>query len=184
MEQLLQPTPLGRKTFKPAWEKPMLYQSLLAATETDFTVTRDALDDAETSFIVAATEDENRIVTCRCRLQQFDGPGSYEFSFSILVTTVDGTELPFETQDYRMTRPFIPDEARPYIIPSVINAAKALVEEVKPDLIYRVTKSRGQPVKALRKHELITSALEDMNYEIDEVETDPSGRRFWSMKRK
>jgi hypothetical protein len=68
-------------------------------------------------------------------------------------------------------------------MPIVCAGLRALVGRVRPPVIYRVTKSRNPPEKALRKHILLTRVLEDEGYAVIESGTDPWGRRFWVLKR-
>lgn len=161
----------------------MTLKALLCEPETDFDIQYDDWNDPEAGFAIAESEDGGRIVTCLCRLIQFDEPGCYEFAFSVIVTSPDGTYEDFETQDPRMARGFIPEDARPHVLPTVLNALRALIDATGPAKIYRVTKGKKMPDRAYAKHELITEALQDMNFVITDSGTDPLGRRFWSMTR-
>jgi hypothetical protein len=94
-----------------------------------------------------------------------------------------GRPSSFETQDRAYAQPYRPDPSRSLIMPIVCAGLRALVGRVRPPVIYRVTKSRNPPEKALRKHILLTRVLEDEGYAVIESGTDPWGRRFWVLKR-
>lgn len=107
----------------------------------------------------------------------------HEFSFSIVIQSLDGADLPLVTQDRDIARSFIPPKQVQLIMPIVINSCAALIETVRPELIYRVTKMLFPTPPALFKHDLVTDFLYGAGYSLDETGLDPFGRRFWLMKR-
>lgn len=161
----------------------MEFKSVLPAPEDEFEVYLNPNGEWLAEFAVAEGDDGDQVVTCSCKLSPFVEAGRYEFAFSIGVTSLFETYEPFETQDPRIARAYIPEDAYPHVLPSVINALKALVVIVRPEEIYRVTKGIRLPDHAFAKHELITETLQDMNFEINDSGTDRLGRRFWLMKR-
>src|SRR4051812_43904259 len=80
------------------------------------------------------------------------------------------------TQDSRMAARYIPRGARAAILKLVRDALVALVSLTKAEVIYRVTKGRNLPKKALRKHHFLTEALRSCGYRVAETGTDDFGR--------
>ena len=115
-----------------------------------------------------------------CPFESEDGQTVYEFSYEIVVASYDRSEETFATQDRNMARGYIPDEIRHFIVPCVQSALVELVESVAPEFIYRVTKGRQLPDKALYKHHLITDTLQQLlGYVVVDEGTDSLGRTFW-----
>jgi hypothetical protein len=158
----------------------MLY-SLLHAPALEFEI-----EEADGHFVatvaVSETGDGSVLVTLDCWLYRIPDTDSFEFVFEFAVTSPDGTIEEYSTQNREIVLNLVMPETRPHILPTVCNALEALVEEVHPSAIYRVTKSRNLPEKALIKHNLITSTLQSMGYEIAESGTDRLRRRFWVMR--
>lgn len=92
----------------------------------------------------------NRIVSVDSLLSpSCDDVGEFwEFAFHISVASPDETFEPFSTQDRWIAANYIPDDVRPCIIEIVCRALRFLVENVRPERVYRVTKSRNPPEKA------------------------------------
>lgn len=124
-----------------------------------------------------------RLVSVECTLSPMepDNAIAYEFAFSIVVASMDGTAELFVTQDRTMAAPYIPDECRPHIVPAVCDALRHLVENVRPQSIYRVTKDMAPAAAARAKHERMTSTLKALGYSVAETGTDRFGRVFWLM---
>jgi hypothetical protein len=61
----------------------------------------------------------------------------------------------------------------------VCESCKILLERVKPDLIYAVTKESNLPGKALKKYELIKETIRNCGYVVHEEATDLSERKYW-----
>jgi hypothetical protein len=150
--------------------------------------------DDDTSHVVivpiAHCSDTDRLVQVECRLTYTQNPAAHptlvrfhEFSFTILVVSLSGDTPTYETQDRAYAQPYLPASCRPLVMPIVCAGLRALVDRVRPPVIYRVTKSRNPPEKALRKHILVTHVLEDEGYTEIESGTDPWGRRFWVLGR-
>ncbi len=137
---------------------------------------------ARITIPIAISDDGNRLVACVCSLTPLPEENACEFSFSIVCITYDDSELPLETQDRNIAAGYIPDETRPYIIPSVCEAACDLVYHVRPETVYRVMKGRNLPEKALHKHHLITEALHTMSYVSVDNGVDEYGRAYITMQ--
>ncbi|TXN61204.1 hypothetical protein FV228_21470 [Methylobacterium sp. WL18] len=121
---------------------------------------------------------DTQAVLWRRKLTRF-----HEFSFTILVVSLADDTPTYETQDRTYARPYLPDACRPFVMPIVAASLRALVAHVRPWLIYRVTKSRNPPEKALRKDLFLTRTLEDEGYAVVETGSDPWDRRFWILSR-
>lgn len=131
-----------------------------------------------------------RVAHVECRLtytpNALSHPGAlwfHEFSFSILIVDLSDSSPSYETQDRNQAKSYLPDVCRPLIMPIVVASLRALVGRVRPSVIYRVTKSRNPPERALRKHALLTHALQAEGYAVIQSGTDLLGRRFWLLKR-
>lgn len=104
---------------------------------------------------------------------------SWEFSFEIYVDYWDGSDEPFATQERNMATAYIPSDIRSYVIHIAIESCIAMVEFACYPPLYRVTKGRHLPEKALRKHYMLTSALQDVGYRVIEDGVDGTGRVYW-----
>jgi hypothetical protein len=107
----------------------------------------------------------------------------WEFSFTITVIALDEGSEDFTTQDRTIARGFIPSSIRKSIIGIVCTSLRLLLEIEKPARVYRVTKGRNLPKKAMRKHHLITAVLVQSGYHIEEAGTDEFRRTFWLLAR-
>jgi hypothetical protein len=105
----------------------------------------------------------------------------HEFSFSIIIQSHDGADLPFVTQDRERARPYIPKEQRDLIMPIVLGSLAALLRRVKPMMIFRVTNKPVPVRKALIKHDRVTDFLFENGYSVLESGNDAFGRPFWLM---
>jgi hypothetical protein len=107
----------------------------------------------------------------------------WEFSFTISVIALDGSCEEFATQDGRIASGYIPRKLRSFVLELVQISLRLLIGRVKPELVYRVTKGRDLPEKALRKHHLLTETLVECGYKVQESGTDQHGRTFWLCER-
>ena len=105
----------------------------------------------------------------------------HEFSFSIIIQSHDGADLPFVTQDRERARPYIPTEQLDLIMPIVLGSLAALLRRVQPMMIFRVTKKPVIVRKAMIKHDLVTGFLFENGYSVLESGSDAFGRPFWLM---
>ena len=105
----------------------------------------------------------------------------HEFSFSIIIQSHDGADLPFVTQDRARARPYIPNEQLDLIMPIVLGSLAALPRRVKPMMIFRVTKKPIPVRKAMIKHDRVTDFLFENGYSVLESGSDDFGRPFWLM---
>lgn len=142
------------------------------------------------TFGLAYCADTDRLVSVESRLTYTqnthkipDALWFHEFSFSVIVVSLGGDSPTFETQDRTSARAYIPEGCRHLVMPIVSASLRALVNRVRPSVIYRVTKSRNPTSKALQKHVLLTDSLNDEGYRIIESGTDGWGRSFWLLKR-
>jgi hypothetical protein len=133
---------------------------------------------------VEIAKHDMRVVTVLCVLagMTLDGPFA-EFSYSIAVVSLDDSFEPLETQDRNIAAGYIPADVRPMIMDVVCSCLRLLVEKVRPNGVYRVVKEPNPPEKALKKHHMLTMALKDLGYFVDEEGTDPYSRRFSVMRR-
>ena len=131
------------------------------------------------------------MVSVECMLSYTENPFRrpscrwfHEFSFSISCTALNEDELPFSTQDRDIARAYIPSSIRSLVMPIVVQSYTSLVTRVRPHTLYRVTKMRLPTPSALRKHDLPTARLRDLDYAVIETRTDPFGRTYWVMARR
>jgi hypothetical protein len=137
------------------------------------------------SVIVAFAQDANRIVSVVCELAPSDicEAPCWEFSFSIDVVALDDGCEPFRTQDRQIAANYIPEGTRAIVLGTVAKSLQLLANHADCGLIYRVTKDRDPPEKSLKKHYLLTEALENIGYSILDEGTDRYSRRFWLMRK-
>lgn len=144
------------------------------------------LDDDEGHWVetlVAYDAIEARAVFLRSCFSPLPGRpvGYFEFWFEILVVSNDDDREPFSVQDGRRSRGFVPDAVRRDVLECVCAGLEILVRDIRPVAIYRVVKSAGMPLKAMRKHEIVTDVLMNMGYRISRTGLDPARRTFWLM---
>ena len=143
--------------------------------------------DGERHYIatpIAESEDSRRKVEVLTSLYPFqrDGYPFHEFQFAIAVTDLETDEV-FETCERDMAKGYIPDDARNDVMGCVCAAIPALVEEVQPVAIYRVTKATRPPEKALKKHDLVTQRFQECGFRVTQRGTDRVAREFWVLER-
>lgn len=109
--------------------------------------------------------------------------GCWEFVFDLHVDWLDGSNEPFNTMDRNIAYNYVPKSVWPMIMPAVCKCIDALVSECEPEWIYRVTKKRNLPEKALEKHYMICRRFEGLGYNVAETGVDPAGRVYWLMSR-
>ncbi|SFL30798.1 hypothetical protein [Methylobacterium pseudosasicola] len=168
----------------------MAFVSLISEMPDSFSIEADG-DGAHVVLVPVAYCDvtdrlvqvESRLTYTQATLPRLNIASFHEFSFTILVVSLSDDAPTYETQDRTYARLYLPDGCRPLIMPIVSACLKALVAHVRPTVIYRVTKSRNPPEKALRKDVLLTRTLEDEGYAVIETGTDLWGRRFWVLSR-
>lgn len=139
-----------------------------------------------TSVAVATCDVTEKVLSIDCKLTYVFGPETppncpffHEFSFAVTVGDLNEIEVAFSTQDREIARRYLPEIIVPMVMPIVLNSCSNLIERVRPPTIYRVTKTRNPPPKALQKHDLITKLIEDKGYDVQENGTDPHDRAFW-----
>jgi hypothetical protein len=105
----------------------------------------------------------------------------HELSFEISVLCYLDDDESFSTQDRDIAAGFIPEDARPQIMPIVVGALEELVRQINAPWLYRVTKVRNPNEASMRKHDLITNMLENNGYVVIEAGYDRFTRWFWVM---
>lgn len=107
----------------------------------------------------------------------------HEFAFSVLIDWPDGEYLPMETQDRTIVAHYLPAGLREPLLGAVLQSCAVLLADVKPRWVYRVTKHRNMPAKALRKHDRITEIMRSCGYGLLDEGLDAFSRRFWMLER-
>ncbi len=107
----------------------------------------------------------------------------HEFVFSVLIDWPDGDHLPMETQDRSIVTHYLPAGLRAPMLDAVLQSCAVLLADVEPRWIYRVTKHRNMPAKAMRKHDRITETMLSCGYGLLNEGLDPFARRFWILER-
>lgn len=130
---------------------------------------------------LAASEDGYRWVAAEARLWpcHWRGVDCHEFKFAVIYFD-DSDGEPAVIFDRNMAFGYV-GSVRHLVMPCVCAAAKALIEAVQPDVIYRATYFCRPPEKSLKKHHMVTKAIEDMGYHVAQSEMDGHGRVFWVM---
>lgn len=137
------------------------------------------------SLPIARDDGADQVVSVDTRLDALPLGGdiqsrSYKLSFAIIVSPLfSDTDPTYEIQDGRESHRVIPPETRTLIMPIVCASVVLLIEKIRPSLIYRVTKSRHTPAKAMRKHQMITDVIEGLGYRVAQQGTDRHDRLFW-----
>lgn len=145
----------------------------------------DLFEDDDRSWVVvtpiAYCDATDRTVAVDCRLLPgCDIKGEFwEFVFQIAIACLDGTEPPFYTQQREIARNYIPEDVLPKVMEIACSSLSLLLTHVRPVRLYRVTKARNPPEKALRKHHLLTETLLSSGYAVAKTGTDFLGRMFW-----
>ena len=144
----------------------------------------------QTLVDVAKCEVTQRVVSVYCELADTENFQPvpvrlwfHEFSFHIYIRSVDGSELSIFTQDRDIARNYIPNVIIPLIMKIVIQSCGALIKEVNPEAIYRVTKIIFPNKKAKLKHDLVTNCFYALGYSLLETGVDQFGRTYWAMIR-
>lgn len=162
----------------------MTYKPLITAA-----LTADEVDVFEIEgllqVIVPIAQSENEVTTvaieCKAELQWHEEGLHYNLSFCILL--MPDPDDPNEIRQIwspREASPYIPDEVRPYVLPTVQECYRAVVRKLDTTPIYRVCHgTAGVPLR----NEVLTNTLEDEGYQITEDGTDELGRAFWVMQR-
>lgn len=129
---------------------------------------------------VAFCSESSCTVLCRAHLIPCPDlePGCWEFVFDIYVQWMDGSQEALKTMDRTMAAPYIPDDVRGLIMPLVCTALEMLVETCRPETVFRVTKGRNLPDKALIKHYMLSNTLEQLGFSAVENGTDRADRTY------
>lgn len=127
---------------------------------------------------IARGFDENRIVSLVCELAEavVDDKIHWEFTFSFDVFAIDDSVEQFRTQDRQTANAYIPMEIRGKIMGVVCECLKALTNDVKPTLVYWITKDRDLPEKGMKKYHMLRQVLQTIGYSPLRNGTDPHGR--------
>jgi hypothetical protein len=143
---------------------------------------------ASASAPIAYCSDRNRLVVVTSRIIYTSNscdPNQtfHEISFSIDVASLDDSYLPFSTQDRNIAMNYVPELIRGDIIHIAAGQYMSLIDAVRPDYVYRVTKSTGSNMKMLRKHYFLTKKIQSCGYAIVEEGLDAIRRNYWLMER-
>jgi hypothetical protein len=129
----------------------------------------------------AQSEEESAIASIEARGHRsaFEDDHFYEFSFCITVTPYpDDSDEITELWTPQAAAPYIPPEIRSLILPIVSECYRAMARLIgRP--IYRVC--YGATAEVPHRNEVLTNALQNEGYTIEETGTDELGRTFWMM---
>jgi hypothetical protein len=157
---------------------------LLNAVPDNFDIDTDS-DGHICSVLVCECDEKGVYLTLDCRLSPMPDhePGTFEFSFGFTKADIEGAGEAYFTQDRDEVRAYLAGLPVDHILPTVREALCALVEHVQPAYIYRVTKGRSLPQKAMVKHQMVTDTLYGLGYSQVDAGTDRFDRTFWFMSR-
>ncbi len=152
---------------------------LLDAPKTDVEVERDGVGFVCT-IPALQCDIESRFVTLDVRLDAMPDydPDVFEFTFGFTVADLEDAFAPYVTQDRHEVKRYFGDHTTEHVMPTVCEAARALIDVVQPRAIFRVTKGRRLPQKAMAKHELVDEVLSEFGYEVADSGTDGFGRSY------
>jgi hypothetical protein len=137
------------------------------------------------SISVAVDEQTQRETFLICSLepvQVHDGHYS-EFSFAIVINSLDGTLEDFATQDPSIAGKYYPLEIKPSIMAAVCASIAEFCNKLAPELVYFVCKEASLPDPLMVKYFRLTETLLSVGYEEYVNGTDKFGRHFWIMRR-
>ena len=110
------------------------------------------------------------------------GRAVHEFKFAIVVSDwVIGTET--DIFDRHAAADYL-GLVRSLVLPCVCAAAGPLIDALEPAVIYRCTYLSDPPANSLSKHQMITAALIQLDYDVLRDGLDGDGRRYWLMTRR
>ncbi|MCA3083108.1 MAG: hypothetical protein ING69_10690 [Rhodocyclaceae bacterium] len=134
--------------------------------------------------LLSFDEAEGRAVYLRTGLSPVthEGRSFHELWFDIYVV-YDDDRSPDSIQNGLFTKGLISDDVRWLVFMFVMESVGILIEEIGPKEIYRVVKLAGLPDKAMRKHHMLTSALEELGYYVFKSGLDTMDRECWFMRR-
>lgn len=165
-----------------------MFMSLLNSVPDSIEVGTEGMDWC-TIVPIARCEETGRVVSVDCALAPthhgFQRPSSahfHEFSFAISCADLMTGEV-FFTQDRAIAQNYIPRDVRSFVMPVVLASCSALIAEVRPGCIFRVTKIRHPTDAALAKHHRLTRHIMALGYALREQGVDGYGRSFWLLER-
>jgi len=124
---------------------------------------------------IAEGDGKQAAILCMATFASHEGDDFYEFSF--LIFAIDGDEA-IQAWTPVAAEPYIPNEIRKLIFPTVCECYKAIIRKIGKMPIYRATYGQGE---VPHRNEKLTSLLESEGYVTDETGTDEYGRTFWMM---
>jgi hypothetical protein len=124
---------------------------------------------------------DSRYVTLDVRLDSMPDhdQDTFELSFGFTVADLEEGFGPYVTQDRHEVRRYFGAHTTVHVMPTVCEAVRALIDVVQPYAIFRVTKGRRLPQKAMAKHLAISEVLTDLGYEVQDSGVDGLGRLYW-----
>lgn len=147
------------------------------------------VDSDEDGFVVTVPVLEgvggHKIMTLDVRLSPMPSMGAdtFEFTYGFTITDLDEAELSYFTQDRYEVERYFEGHSRQHVLPTVCACLEELVDHVQPGFIYRVTKGRDLPQKAIEKYFLVTDTLLGLGFAELQTGTDGFNRTFWVMGR-
>jgi hypothetical protein len=164
-----------------------MYRPLINAVITADEIPVDKIGSNFLAVIPFAESDDGETVIaleCNARKSAFEDRYFYEFSFCISVTPDPNNSKEIaEIWTPEVAGQFIPTGTKKLLLTIVGECYKAFIREIDKMPIYRVTYGSNPSEEALRKHKILTAAIEGEGYVIEESGTDDLGRSFWMMVR-
>jgi hypothetical protein len=165
-----------------------MFQPLINAVITADEIYIEKLN-GEISAIVPIAREGDTIVSlvCRATLVSYGDEFFYEFSFFLMVIPEASDLAPndkvedLEIWTPKAAEPYIPQQIREFLLPTVCEGYKALIREIDRMSIYRVTHGAHNLGEEPQRNEILTKTIEDEGYRIEEKGIDELGRVFWKM---
>lgn len=141
----------------------------------------DALGTEIVEFALGYDLDDDTAIVMSVMLVPVDDPKGHDLRFGIREKSL--------SRDWKVSGPnytkefvdrYIPKEWRTFVLTQIARAVRALVEKVKPDDVTMETYYPGLEQKALKKYELICTAMYGCGYVLDEqFRDDESQKNYW-----
>lgn len=161
-----------------------MFESILAPAPYDLRVEDGDDDSKEVLVAISQCLVQNRVASIVSNIAPFvlDDREAWEFSFMVVVVSLDETYEPLETMDRAIASEFIPDDIRHQIMDVVCASLQALILATKPQVIHMVTKERNLPPNAMAKYDRLISLLDENGLSVAQSGTNRGGQEFWTMQ--